>query len=84
MRNMFIAIILLLIAVVLPICSVQAENAADAEDETVQLDDPFYIASISDRIFKRIYGKSFKEAYQKLGYTEAKRDEAFVYYVKSV
>lgn len=61
MKNAFVTIILVLIAVMLPVCSIQAENTAGAADASVQSDDPFYIASISDRIFERIYGKSFKE-----------------------
>ena len=61
MKNTIAVMILLLIALMLPLFSAQAESPAGAVNETVQSDDPFYIASISDQIFARIYGKSFKE-----------------------
>ena len=54
MKNLFALMVLVLAAVMLPVLSAGAESSAGEED-------PFYITTISDEIFSRIYGKSFKE-----------------------
>ena len=41
--------------------SVQDEDSGTGTGAAAQPEDPFYIAPVSDEIFARIYGKSFKE-----------------------
>ena len=55
------AMILMLIALMIPAFSVLAEKAAGTAEGSVRGEDPFRIEPISDVVFNRIYGKSFRE-----------------------
>jgi len=60
MKNAAFITILLLVALLLPGIFAQAETAPGAADGTGQ-EDLFWISPVTDEIFSRIYGKSFKE-----------------------
>jgi len=61
MKSLRIVLLLLLIAALLTGLCAQAETDAGAADAAAQADDGFYITPITDEIFERIQGKSFKE-----------------------